>query len=257
MPDGPWKVIQRHIVLSDELPVDSNFDTVLYKLSGEMLGGERGIGLDADELDRVASELISVASAGIKTGVVVGGGNHFRGARNSAISISTLRAHQMGMLFTIANAIALEQALQSQGAEAVVQSSVAVPSIVELFDGVSFTQHLDNGTIVVFAGGTGCTHFTTDTAASLRAIEMKADILLKATDVEGVYDSDPAKNSEARMYDSLSFDQVLADNLTVMDAASIALCREHQMPIRVFNGSIPGNISMAGFGGDVGTLVHF
>ncbi len=230
--------------------------TVLFKLSGELLGGKRGIGLDAEELDRVASELISVVEDDINVAVVIGGGNFFRGARNDALSIEPLRAHQMGMLFTIANAIALEQAVRNRLWDAVVQSSVAIPSMVQQFDGDSFKPYMDDGAIVIFAGGTGSTHFTTDTAASLRAIEIKADILLKATDVDGVYDSDPAQNSAARMYDSLTFDQALADNLAVMDATSIALCREHQMPIRVFNATVPGNIVEAGHGREVGTLVH-
>lgn len=213
--------------------------------------------MDGAELHRVAGELQAVVNRGVKTAVVVGGGNFFRGARNEALSIATLRAHQMGMLFTIANAIALEQTLQSIGTDAVVQSAVAVPSIVQNFDGVSFAQYLNRGTVIIFAGGTGCTHFTTDTAASLRAIEIKADILLKATDVDGIYSSDPMQNRDAKLYDSLTFDQVLSENLAVMDASSVALCREHQMPIRVFNASHAGNIANAGWGSDVGTLVHF
>ncbi len=243
--------------MTDEIPGISTYGTVLYKLSGELLGGADGVGLDVAELDRVAGELQSVAQAGIKTAVVVGGGNYFRGARNKALSIAALRAHQMGMLFTIANAIALEQTLQSKGTEAIVQSAVAVPSIVQNFDGVSFSEYLNRGAVVIFAGGTGSTHFTTDTAASLRAIEIKADILLKATDVDGIYSSDPMQNRDATLYDSLTFDQVLTDNLTVMDATSVALCREHQMPIRVFNASQTGTIVKAGLGANVGTLVHF
>jgi len=237
---------------SDQPP----YKTVLFKLSGALLGGERATEFDVTELNRVALELKRVADAGIKTAVVVGGGNFFRGARNEALSIATLRAHQMGMLFTVANAIALEQTLQSQGIDAVVQSSVAIPSIVQQFDGVSFAECLDRGAIVVFAGGTGCTHFTTDTAASLRAIEIKADILLKATDVDGIYSSDPSRHDDAKLFDTLTFDQVLSKNLAVMDATSIALCREHALQIRVFNASQAGNICAAGFGNSVGTLVH-
>ncbi len=243
--------------MSDEIPAEPRYGTVLFKLSGELLGGTAGFGLDSQELNRVANELKMVAAAGVRTAVVVGGGNYFRGAQNEALSISTLRAHQMGMLFTIANAIALEQTLQNMDVESVVQSSVAVSSIVQQYDGISHAQYLDRGAVVVFAGGTGCTHFTTDTAASLRAIQIKADILLKATDVDGIYDSDPAQNRDAILFDQLTFDQVLADKIKVMDASSIALCREHHVPIRVFNASEPGCITKAGYGANVGTLVHF
>ena len=241
--------------MSDDNPSQYRYETVLFKLSGELLGGKQGVGYDAEELDRVAEELSLVANAGIKTAVVIGGGNFFRGGANRGLPISDIRAHQMGMLFTISNAIALEQALQSKGADAIVQSSVAVPSIVQQFDGVSFARNLSNGCILVFAGGTGCTHFTTDTAASLRAVEIGADILLKVTDVDGIYDSDPSSNRNAKMYESLTHDEVLANNLAVMDAASIALCKEHKMPIRVFNGSQPGAIFEAGLGSGAGTLV--
>ena len=241
--------------MRDDQSAQPRYGTVLYKLSGELLGGPQGFGLDAVELDKVAAELKAVVNAGVKTAVVVGGGNFFRGARNEVHSMAKVRAHQMGMLFTIANAMALEQTLHSQGVDAIVQSSIAVPSIVQQFDGVSFADHLVRGAVLIFAGGTGCTHFTTDTAASLRAIEIKADILLKATDVDGIYSSDPALNSDAVRFESLTFDQVLADNLAVMDATSIALCREHQLPIRVFDASKAGNITKAGIGSLVGTLV--
>ncbi len=239
------------------LPAQPLYGLILLKLSGELLAGDKHVGLDADQLDRIAAELIALVAAGIKVAVVIGGGNYFRGARNRSLSISTLRAHQMGMLFTIANAIALEQTLQSKGAASTVISSVAIPSIVDQFDGVSFAKHLREDKIVVFAGGTGCTHFTTDTAASLRAIEIKADILLKATDVDGIYNEDPALVSDALKFNRVTYGQVLTDDLAVMDATSIALCREHRMPLRVFNGLTPGNIYRAGYGGEIGTLVDF
>ncbi len=243
--------------MSRELPATPRFKSVLFKLSGELLGGDNGVGLDANILNRVAGELMKLPAAGIRTAVVVGGGNFFRGARNQSLSMSTVRGHQMGMLFTVANAIALEQALWNQGAKATVQSAIAVPAVVAQFDGISFAQCLNRGEIVIFAGGTGCTHFTTDTAASLRAIEMNADILLKATDVDGVYDKDPATDSNAKRYDTLTFDRVLADNLTVMDASSIALCRDHRLPVCVFNGAQSGNIIGAGYGAhNIGTQIH-
>lgn len=241
--------------MPDDTPSSKPYDIVLFKLSGELLGGDQGVGYDPAELDRVAEELARVANAGVRTAIVVGGGNFFRGGENQNLSISDIRAHQMGMLFTISNAIALEQALHSKGIDAIVQSSVSIPSIVPQFDGVSFARHLSGGGVLIFAGGTGCTHFTTDTAASLRAVEIGADILLKVTDVDGIYSSDPASDRNAKMYELLTHDEVLENSLAVMDAASVALCREHRMPIRVFNGSRPGSIFEAGLGSKEGTLV--
>ena len=231
------------------------YNKVLIKLSGELLGGDRGLGIDADEIDRVAGELAGIVNAGIKTGVVVGGGNFFRGGRKSGLSISKVRGHQMGMLFTIPNAIALEQTLRSKGVGAVVQSAVAVPSIVEQYDATSFADHLDNDCIVIFAGGTGSTHFTTDTAASLRAIEMGADILLKATNVDGIYSADPKNDTATVRFEMLTHNEILEKNLAVMDATSIALCREHNLPIRVFDGTVKGSIERVGLGSQEGTLV--
>ncbi len=241
--------------MSEDNPAEPRYGTVLFKLSGELLGGPDGFGFDAEVLDRVAGELGAVAAAGVKTAVVIGGGNFFRGGRSQGYAISNVRAHQMGMLFTVANALALEQTLLSKGSRAVVQSAVAIPSIVAQFDGVSFVEHLASGAIVIFAGGTGATHFSTDTAAGLRAIEMGADVLLKATNVEGIFDRDPALYSDAQYYDSLGYDEVLAKNLSVMDATAIALCRGHRLPIRVFDGTQPGRILEAGLGGNSGTLV--
>ena len=240
--------------MSERIPV-SDYTTVLFKLSGEMLGGNRGIGLDSAELNRVALELTKIVKAGVRTAIVVGGGNFYRGGKNRHPAISTVRSHQMGMLATITNALALEQTLIGKGIHAVVQSAVAVPAIVETYDAVSFAHHLDKGTIVIFAGGTGNTHVSTDTAAGLRAIEIKADILLKATDVDGIYSADPRKSKSAIRYEFLTYDEVLANNLTVMDATAIALCREHKLPVRVFDATQEGEIARVGLGSRTGTLV--
>ena len=240
--------------MSDDSSVGSG-RTILFKLSGELLGDETGSGINGESIDRVADELISVVNAGVRTGVVIGGGNFFRGGRSEGITLTEIRGHQLGMLFTVANAIALEQALLGKGAAAVVQSAIAVPSIVEQFDGRSFGLHLDEGTVVIFAGGTGSTHFSTDTAASLRAIQIGADVLLKGTQVDGVYSADPKQDADAEKFDTLTFDEVLAKNLSVMDATAIAMCREHKLPIQVFDATVAGGIRRAGLGANDGTLV--
>lgn len=229
--------------------------TILFKLSGELLAGGQKSGIDPDETDRVAGELADVVRAGVRTGVVIGGGNFFRGGKSSDHSLSEYRGHQMGMLFTIANAIALEQALLDQDVSAVVQSSIGIPSIVEQFDDRSSEKYLDEGCVMIYAGGTGNTHFSTDTAASLRAIQIGADILLKATRVDGIYNSDPQRDADAVRLGDLTYEEVLTMNLGVMDATSVALCRQHNLPIRVFNATVRGGISRAGLGGEDGTLV--
>lgn len=240
--------------MSDDPALDSH-RTILFKLSGELLGDEQGSGIDAQAINRVADEIADVVNAGVRTGIVIGGGNFFRGGRSDGFSLSAVRGHQMGMLFTIANAIALEQALLSKGVRTVVQSSVAVHSIVDQFDGYSFMNYLDEGGAVIFAGGTGSTHFSTDTAASLRAIQIGADILLKATQVDGIYSADPKQERNAVKYDRLNYDEVLLKNLAVMDATAVAMCREHNLPIRVFDATVRGGIKRAGLGEVDGTLV--
>ncbi|MDE0308845.1 MAG: UMP kinase [Acidiferrobacterales bacterium] len=229
--------------------------TILFKLSGELLGDEHGSGIDPQSINRVADEIAQVVNAGVRTGMVIGGGNFFRGGRSAGFSLPAVQAHQMGMLFTIANAIALEQALLGIGVPTVVQSAIAIPSIVDQFDGRSFVRHLDEGSAVIFAGGTGSTHFSTDTAASLRAIQIGADILLKATQVDGIYSSDPKQENDAKKYDRITYDEVLMRNLAVMDAAAIVMCREHNLPIQVFDATVSGGIARAGLGGNDGTVV--
>ncbi len=233
----------------------NRYATVLYKLSGEMLGGSQGFGVDAATTRRVCEELTGVASHGVRVAVVVGGGNFFRGGRNTSLAASAVRKDQIGMLFTLANALALEQTLMSLGARAAVQSAIDVPALAERYDGRSFISHFERRRIVIFAGGTGNTHFTTDTAASLRAIEIGADILLKATKVDGIYTGDPMCADAVRRYETVTYDEVLEKNLAVMDATSVALCREHNLPIRVFDAAASGNIESIGLGAELGTLV--
>ena len=231
------------------------YRTVLFKLSGELLGGQKGIGFDVETVDRVASEIAEVANAGVRVGVVVGGGNFFRGGSSVGLPMSEVRSHQIGMLCTVANGMALEQVLISAGVGAVVQSSIAVPALVELFDGVSFANHMDSGRVVVFTGGTGNTHVSTDTGASLRAIGIGADILLKATRVNGIYSADPEIDPAAVRYEMLTYDEVLEKQFEVMDATSVALCRQYNMPIRVFDASQAGGISRVAMGSTEGTIV--
>ena len=228
---------------------------VLYKLSGEILGGSHGIGFDEATVDRIVGELITVAEQGVEVGVVIGGGNFFRGAADTGLSISRVRSDQMGMLCTVVNAIALEQVVCTKGARAIAQSTVAVPGMVEDYNGTSCLPYLADGFIVIFAGGTGNTHVTTDTAASLRAIEVNADILLKATKVDGIYSQNPVGDDTAEMYMHLTHDEVLEKRLAVMDATSVVICREYNLPIRVFNASKEGAIIRAGSGVGEGTLV--
>ncbi len=235
--------------------VGTRFNTVLFKLSGELLGGDEGRGIDAIQLDRVSEELATLATSGIRTAVVIGGGNYFRGGHRSQLSISTERGHQLGMLFTIANSMVLEQGIVNKGVDAVVQSSIRIQSVVESFNLNTCKAHLDTGRVVIFAGGTGHSHFSTDTAASLRAVQIGADILLKATKVNGVYDSDPMKNATATRFEKLDHSEVLEKNLAFMDATSIALCREHNLAIRVFDASIRGGMIRAGMGKQIGSLV--
>ncbi len=240
--------------MTDENAV-SKFETVLFKLSGELLGGKDGRGIDDRKLRRTADELVDLAHRGLRIGVVIGGGNFYRGGSRSEPSIFAERGHHMGLLFTIVNALALEQGVIQSGADAIVQSAVPVPSVVEAYDGNACRKHLDAGRVVIFAGGTGHSHFSTDTAASLRAIQIGANVLLKATKVNGVYDSDPELNPSAARYAFVTHSEVLEKNLGFMDATSIALCREHRLPVRVFDALTEGGLIQAGMGEEIGSLV--
>ncbi len=234
----------------------SSYRRVLLKLSGEILGGEDGSGFDATTVNRIVDEIHQLVLRGVQVGVVIGGGNFHRGRQSEELGISRVRGDQIGMLCTIINAFALEQVALQSGAEIVVQSVLAVPSMVEQYDAVSFEQHFQRNRIVVFAGGTGNTHVTTDSGASLRAVEINADILLKGTKVDGIYSAAPDDYSSAIMYNQITFDEVLSNNLEVMDAMAVAICRDNNLPIRVFNANQTGAIIRAGMGESIGTLVN-
>jgi uridylate kinase len=228
---------------------------ILVKLSGEALLGKADYGIDASVLKRVAGEIRDVQALGVQVAIVVGGGNLFRGAGLARAGMDRVTADQMGMLATVMNALALQDALEQQGLQARVMSAIRINEVCEDFIRRRAMRHLEKGRTVVFAAGTGNPFFTTDTAASLRAIEIEAQLLLKATKVSGIYSDDPLKNPAAQHYPRLTYDRVLDERLDVMDATAIVMCRDYHMPLRVFNLGIPGELLRIISGEDVGTLV--
>jgi uridylate kinase len=228
---------------------------ILVKLSGEALMGNSDYGIDPLFLKRLASEVAAVRANGAEIAVVIGGGNLFRGAGLARAGMDRVTADQMGMLATVMNSLALQDALEQIGVFARVLSAIRINEVCEDYIRRRAIRHLEKGRITIFAAGTGSPFFTTDTAASLRAIEIEADLLLKATKVDGVYDSDPMLNPSARRYDRLTYDQVLDGRLNVMDATAIVLCRDHHLPLRVFNLNEPGALVRVARGEEVGTLV--
>ena len=229
---------------------------ILLKLSGEALMGGADHGIDPAVLGRVAGEVAELAAGGVQVGLVIGGGNIFRGAALAAAGMDRVTGDHMGMLATVINALAMRDALSSRGLEASVMSAVAMSPFSEGFDRLRAIRRLERGGVVIFAADTGNPFFTTDSAACLRGIEIRADLVLKATKVDGVYSADPVKDPSARRYTRLTFDEVLVRELGVMDLTAILLCRDHGMPIRVFNMNKPGALQRAVAGEDEGTLVE-
>jgi len=228
---------------------------ILVKLSGEALLGRADYGIDADVLKRVAGEIRDVQALGVEVAIVIGGGNLFRGAGLARAGMDRVTADQMGMLATVMNALALQDALESQGMQARVMSAIRINEVCEDFIRRRALRHLEKGRAVIFAAGTGNPFFTTDTAASLRAIEIEAQLLLKATKVNGIYSEDPVKNPAATHYPRLTYDRVLDERLNVMDATAIVMCRDYRMPLRVFNLGSAGDLLRIVHGEDIGTLV--
>jgi len=228
---------------------------ILLKLSGEALLGEEDYGIDPNMILRIAAEIAEVNRAGVQVTVVIGGGNIFRGAGLAQSGIDRVTGDHMGMLATVMNALALQDALESIGTDARVMSAVSVHDVCEDYIRRRAVRHLEKGRVVLCAGGTGNPFFTTDTAAALRAIEVGADIVLKATKVDGVYSADPVKDSNAVKFDSVPYDRVIEDKLGVMDTNAIVLCRDQGMPIRVFNVYQEGNLMRLVKGEPIGTLV--
>jgi len=232
------------------------YKRVLLKLSGEALLGKSSLGIDPDTVTGIAREIKEIANLGVQLGIVVGGGNIFRGFEASTKGMDRTSADYMGMLATVMNSLAMQSALEKIDVVTRVQTAIEMREVAEPFIHRRAVRHLEKGRVVIFAGGTGNPYFTTDTAASLRAIEIKADVILKATKVDGVYDKDPMIHSEAKMFDKICYTEVLAKNLKVMDATAISLCRENQLPIIVFNLNRRGNIRRVICGQSVGTVVE-
>jgi uridylate kinase len=232
------------------------FKRVLLKLSGEALMGDQGYGIDDAILQQIAEEIKEVKSLGVEIGIVIGGGNIFRGLAASAKGMDRVSADHVGMLATVMNSLALQDALEKQGLFTRVQSAIKMEQVCEPFIRRRAIRHLEKGRIVIFAAGTGNPYFTTDTAASLRAIEIEADAILKGTRVDGVYDSDPEKNDGAFKFDTISYMDVVKRGLNVMDTTAVTLCMENKLPIIVFNLKAPGNLKKLIQGESVGTRVQ-
>ncbi len=231
------------------------FKRVLLKLSGEAFAGPRGFGIDDDAIAGIAREVRDVHALGVQIGIIVGGGNIFRGRTSVARGLDRVTADQMGMLATVINGLALQSALEKVDVRTRLMTAIGIHALAEPFIRRRAIRHLEKGRVVVFAGGTGNPYFSTDTAAALRAMEIGAEVILKATKVDGIYDADPKQVATAKMFDRISYMDVMNKSLEVMDGTAISLCRDHDLPIRVFNLSRSGNIKRVVLGEKVGSLV--
>lgn len=229
---------------------------ILLKLSGEALMGEEDYGIDPKVIGRLADEIIEASTSGVQIGVVIGGGNIFRGAGLAAAGMDRVTGDHMGMLATVINALAMQDALEKRGAYARVMSAIPIHDVCEDYILRRAVRHIEKGRIAIFAAGTGNPFFTTDSAAALRAIELGCDLLLKATKVDGVYSADPAHDAAAERFERLTYDDVIERKLAVMDTAAIALCRDHEMPLRIYDQTRPGNLARILRGEPIGTLVE-
>lgn len=229
---------------------------ILLKLSGEALQGKKGFGIDFSVLDDISSEIGKVVNLGAQMAIVIGAGNFWRGQEAAKVGMDRSMADYSGMLATLINCLALQDILEKKGFQTRVQSALAVKEVAEPYIQRKAIDHLQKGRIVIFAAGTGNPYFTTDTAAALRAVEIHADVFLKATKVDGIYDQDPVRYPDAVKYDKISYTDVLSRNLRVMDAAAIAICRENRLPVVVFNLLQPGNIERVIAGEKIGSIVE-
>jgi uridylate kinase len=234
---------------------DKKYKRILLKLSGEALMGDEGFGIDPKVLDRMALEIGQLVGIGVQVGLVIGGGNLFRGASLQKAGLDRVTGDHMGMLATVMNALAMRDALERANISSRVMSSIPMSGVVDHYDRRKAMRALERGEVVIFSAGTGNPFFTTDSAACLRGIEVNAELVLKATKVDGVYSADPMTNPDATKYDQLSYDAVLDKKLGVMDLTAICLCRDHAMPLRVFAMEKPGALLKIVNGGDEGTLV--
>jgi uridylate kinase len=232
------------------------YGRILLKLSGEVMAGEGSFGIDATRVAALATEVSEVARTGVQIGLVVGGGNFFRGVAAAAQNMDRVAADHMGMLATVINALALQDALEKQDVPTRVMTAIEMHQVAEPYIRRRAIRHLEKGRIVVFAAGTSNPYFSTDTAATLRGLEIKAEIVAKATRVDGVYDKDPLKSTDAVRFPEIGYSEVLSRNLRVMDASAVAMCRDNRLPIVVFNLNVRGNIMRMTMGEPIGTLIH-
>ncbi len=232
----------------------AKYERILLKISGEALAGEAAFGIDAARIGELAGEISELAATGVQIGLVTGGGNFFRGT--SSRGIERVTADHMGMLATVINALAVADALEKQGTPARVMTAIEMRQVAEPYVRRRAMAHLEKGRVVIVAAGTSNPYFSTDTAAALRALELRAQLVAKATRVDGVYDKDPLKHPEARMFREISYADVLAQALGVMDASAVAMCRDNRLPIVVFNLNVRGNIMRVSMGEPVGTLIR-
>lgn len=237
------------------MPESLKYPRVLLKISGEALAGDKGVGFDFDRIGFFADQIISVAGMGVQLGLVVGGGNIVRGSQLSQMGMDRVNADYMGMLGTVINALALQDVLEKKGLDTRVMTAIRMEELAEPYIRRRALRHFEKSRTVIFAAGTGNPYFSTDTAAVLRAIQMKADVIIKATSVDGVYSADPKKDTAAKKYDTISYRDVMVDELKVMDQTAITLCKENRLPLIVLNINSTGAIAQAVRGERVGTLV--
>ncbi len=241
----------------EKLFMAMKYKRILLKLSGESLMGDGEYGIDSKILSQYASELNSILEQGIQVAVVIGGGNIYRGIQSEGAGFDRVQGDHMGMLATIINGMALQSALESIDIETRLLTAIRMEQVAEPYIRRKAMRHLQKGRVVIFGGGTGNPYFTTDTAATLRAIEIEADVILKGTRVDGIYTSDPEKDANATKYDTITFDEVFKKKLNIMDLTAFTLCQENKLPIKVFNINISGNLNKVCQGENVGTLVNF
>jgi uridylate kinase len=231
------------------------YKRIVLKLSGEALSGDRGFGLDADKVAGITDEIVEIHGLGVEIGIVVGGGNFFRGVEEQAREMDRVSADSMGMLSTVINAIALQDSIEKRGVQCRVMSAVFMNQLAEPYIRRRAVRHLEKGRVVIFAAGIGNPFFSSDTAASLRAMEIKADVLMKGTKVEGVYSADPALFKDAVKYDEITYMEILRQGLKVMDLTAVSLCKDNNLPLIIFNMNQPGNIRRVVMGEKVGSMV--
>ena len=231
------------------------YKKILLKLSGEALMGDQEFGISSDVIASYAKQIKEIVDLGVEVSIVIGGGNIFRGISGAAQGVDRVTGDHMGMLATVINSLALQNSIEKLGVPTRVQTAIEMPKIAEPFIKRRAQRHLEKGRVVIFGAGTGNPYFTTDTAAALRAIEMGTDVVIKATKVDGIYDKDPVKFADAKKYEKVTYNEVLAKDLKVMDATAISLCRENKLPIIVFNSLIEGNLKRVIMGENIGTIV--